>query len=84
MFIASWPTIAIPGFRGARAAGTVASTGQPDVLSHAEAGHECSKSCHRFRIFLTEVSGEPFIADAMFKGREGFGVRTIDDLVLFN
>src|SRR3989337_1569344 len=25
-----------------------------------------------------------FISDAMFKGREGFGVRTIDNLVLFN
>ena len=37
-----------------------------------------------FGFFLTEVSGEPLVVDAMFKGREGFGVRTIDDLVLFN
>ena len=68
MFVASWPSIAIPGFGGARVAGTVASTSQPAVLSRAEAGHECGKSCNRLRFFLTEVSGEPFVADAMFKG----------------
>ena len=30
---------------------------------------------------MTEVSGEPFVTDAVFKGREGFGIRTVDDLV---
>ena len=37
-----------------------------------------------FGFFLTEVTGEPFIPDAVFEGREGFRVRTVDDLVLFN
>ena len=33
---------------------------------------------------MAEVSGEPLVTDAVFKGREGFGVRTIDNLVLFD
>ena len=33
---------------------------------------------------MTEVAGEPLILDAVFEGREGFGVRIIDNLVLFN
>jgi hypothetical protein len=84
VFVVLWPAIAVPDFGGARVAGTIASTSQPAILSHTEAGHECSKSCHRLRLFLTKVSSEPFVADAMFKGREGFGVRTVDDLILFN
>ena len=69
VFIASWPTVVVSGFEGARVAGTVASTSQPAIFAYAEAGHKCSKSCHSLRLFLTEVSGEPFVADAMFKGR---------------
>ena len=84
MFVASWPTIVVPDFGGARVTGTVASTSQPDVLSRVETGHECGKGCHGLRLFLAEVSGEPFVTDAMFEGCEGFGVQTIDDLVLFN
>ena len=76
MFVASWPAIAIPSFGGARVAGTIASMSQPAILARVKAGHECSKSCHTLRFFLTEVSGEPFVSDAMFKGREGFGVRS--------
>ena len=54
MFVASWPAIAIPGYGGARVAGTVASMSQPAVFSHAEEGHECGKSCHRLRLFLAD------------------------------
>ena len=36
-----------------------------------------------FLAFLAEVSGEPFILDAMFEGCEVFGVRTVDYLILF-
>ena len=36
-----------------------------------------------FGFFLAEVSGEPLITDIMLKGRQGFGVRTFDNLVLF-
>ena len=32
---------------------------------------------------MAEVSGEPLVSDAVFEGREGFSVRTIDNLILF-
>ena len=47
----------------------VFATSQPAVLTRAKVGHECRKGCHRFWLFLAEVAGEPFVADAMFKGR---------------
>jgi len=31
-------------------------------------GHECGRSWHSLRLFLTEVLGEPFVTDAVFKG----------------
>ena len=68
VLIASCLAIAVPGFGGAGVAGTVASTSQPAIFSCAEAGHECSKICHRLRLFLAEASGKPFVVDAMFKG----------------
>ena len=84
VLVASWLAIAVPGFGGARVAGAIASTSKPAILSLAKAGHKCGKGCHALRLFLAEVSGDPFIMDAMFKGREGFDVRTIGNLVLFN
>ena len=83
VLVALWLVIAVPGFRGARVAGTVASTSKPAILSRAKAGHQCGKGCHGLQLFLAEVSGEPLVSDAMFEGREGFGVRTIHNLVLF-
>ena len=82
--IASWLVVAISDFGSARVAGDVASTSEPAVFSRAKAGHQSSEGCHGFMSFLAEVAGEPFTSDAMFKGRKGFGVRTIDNLVLFN
>ena len=84
VFVALWLAVAISGFGGARVAGAIASTSKPAILSRAKAGHKCGKGCHGLRLFLAEVSGEPLISDAMFEGREGFGVRTIHNLVLFN
>ena len=60
---------AILGLRGACLAGCVVTTSQPTVLTRAKAGHECREGCHRFGLFLAEMVGEPFVADAMFKGR---------------
>ena len=60
---------AVLGLSGACLAGCVFATSQPAVLTRTKAGHECREGCHRFRLFLAEVAGEPFIADAMFKGR---------------
>ena len=69
IFAMSWPSIAIPSLQSARVTGTITSTSQPAIFGHAEAGHECSKSCHSLRLFLTEVSGEPFVTDTVLKGR---------------
>ena len=53
---------------GACLTGCVFATSQPTILTHTKSGHECREGCHRFRLFLAEVAGEPFVADAMFKG----------------
>ena len=47
----------------------VFAMGQPTILTHTKAGHECHEGCHGLRLFLVEVAGEPFVMDAMFKGR---------------
>ena len=84
VFIASWLAIAIPGFGSAGVAGIIASTSQPAIFSRAKAGHECGKGCHGLRLFLAGVSGKPLVMDAVLKDREGFDIRAIDNLVLFN
>ena len=84
VLVASWLAFAVPGFGGARVAGAIASTSEPAILSRAKAGHKCGEGCHGFRLFLAEVSGKPLVSDAMLEGREGFGIRTIHNLVLFD
>ena len=69
VFIAPELAGAVFGLGGACLAGCVFATSQPAVLTRAKAGHECREGCHRFWLFLAEVAGEPFVADAMFKGR---------------
>ena len=81
VLVASWLAIVVPGFRGARVAGAIASTSKPAILSHAETGHKCGKGYHGLRLFLVEVSGEPLVADVMLEGCEGHRIRTVDDLV---
>ena len=61
-----------------------AAASQPAVLARAKVGHECREGRHGLRFFLAEVSGEPLVADSILKGRQGFGVRTVDNLVLFS
>ena len=60
---------AVLGLGGACLAGCVFATSQLTILTCAKVGHECREACHRFWLFLAEVAGEPFVADAMFKGR---------------
>ena len=84
VFIALWLSITVPHFGGARIAGAVASTSEPAIFSRAKAGHQSGKCCHGFWFFLTKVAGEPLVPDAVFEGREGLSIRTIDNLVLFN
>ena len=70
-FVPIAPELASPilGLGGACLAGCVVTTSQPTVLSRAETGHKCREGCHGLRLFLAEVSGEPFVADAVLKGR---------------
>ena len=84
VFIASWLAIAVSDFGSARIAGAVASTSEPVVFSRSKAGHRSGEGRHGFWFFLSEVVGEPLIPNVVFEGREGFSVRTIDNLVLFN
>lgn len=84
VFIAPWLAVVVSYIGSAWIAGAVASTSEPTVFSHAKAGHQSGKGCHGLWFFLTEVAGEPLIPDAVFEGREGFNIRTIDNLVLFN
>ena len=69
---------------GARFACRVFSTGQPTIFARAKAGHKACQGCHGLGFFLAEVSGEPLVTDIMLKSRQGFGVRTVDYLVLFS
>ena len=61
-----------------------ATASQPAVLARAKAGHEHRQGCHGLRLLLAEVSGEPLITDVVLKGRQGFDVWTVDNLVLFS
>ena len=47
----------------------VFASGHPTILTRTKAGHECREGCHGVRLYLAEVAGEPFVTDAMFKGR---------------
>ena len=60
---------AIFGLGGACLAGCVFTTSQPTIFTRAKAGHECREGCHGLRLFLDAMAGEPFVTDAMFKGR---------------
>ena len=81
---ASELAVAIFGLGGAYLAGRVFTTSQPAVLTRTKAGHEGREGGHGLRLFLAEVAGEPFVADATFKGRYVFCIWTVDDLVLFS
>ena len=74
VLVASWLAIAVLGFGGSGVAGAIASTSKPAILSRAKTGHKCGEGCHGLRLFLAEVSGEPFVSDTMLEGYKGFGV----------
>ena len=66
---ASELAVAIFDLGGAHFTCCVFATGQPAILTRTKAGHECREGCHGLRLFLAEVVSEPFVTDAMFKGR---------------
>ena len=61
-----------------------AAASQPAVLARTKVGHECRESCHGLGFLLAEVSGEPLVTDIKLEGRQGFGIRAINYLVLFS
>ena len=61
--------VAVFDLGGACLAGCVFTMSQPTILTRTKAGHECREGCHGLWLFLAEVAGEPFVTDAMFKGR---------------
>ena len=65
--VASELAVAVFALGGARFACCVFATGQPTILTRTKAGHECREGCHGLWLFLAEVSGEPFVADAVLK-----------------
>ena len=67
--VAPEPAGAAFGHRGACFVGCVCTASQPTILSLAKAGHKCREGCHGPRFFLAEVEGDPFVPDAMLKGR---------------
>ena len=67
--VASGLAAAVFDFGGACFACRVFATGQPTILTRTKASHECREGCHGLRLFLAEVSAEPFVTDAMLKGR---------------
>ena len=66
--VASRLVVAIFSFKGAGIACIVFSTSQPTILARTKAGHECREARHELWFVLAEVTGEPFVADAVFKG----------------
>ena len=44
-------------------------------------GHEGSKGCHSSWFVLAELPYKPFVLDTMLKGSQGFGIRTVNDLI---
>ena len=67
--VTTLPTVNIFGIRGIRIPRCVVAASQLVVLARAKAGHECREGCHRFRLLLAEVAGEPLVADVMLECR---------------
>ena len=60
-----------------------ASTSQPAIFAHKEAGHEGGERRHCLWLILAELACKPLVPDTVSERGYGFGVRTIDYLVLF-
>ena len=55
--VATWLAVAVSGLRCARVACYVVATGQPAILTRAEASHECCEGCHGLWLLFAEMSG---------------------------
>ena len=68
LLVATRPATTVPGVRITRVVGHIVAMSKPAVFSCAKAGHECRECCHRFRLFLSKVPGQPLITDIVFEG----------------
>ena len=68
LLVATRPATTVPGIRITRVLGHIVATSEPTVFSRAKAGHECRECCHRFRLFLSEVPGQPLVTDIVLEG----------------
>ena len=74
-------SVSIARLGGAWVAIMVASTSQLAVLTCAKSSHQVCEGCHRPRLFLSELSSEPFIVDTVLKGIYCLRVRAIYYLI---
>jgi hypothetical protein len=83
MFIlaASGLSVSVPNLGGTGCVWVGVFASKPTVFACAKAGHEGSKGCHSSWFVLAELPYEPFVLDTMLEGSQGFGIRTVDDLV---
>ena len=68
LLVATRPATTVPGVRITRVLGHIVATSKPAVFSRAKAGHECRECCHRFRLFLSKVPGQPLVTDIVLEG----------------
>ena len=68
LLVATRPATTVPGVRITRVLGHIVATSKPAIFSRAKAGHECRECCHRFRLFLSKVPGQPFVTDIVLEG----------------
>ena len=68
LLVATRSATTVPGVRIIRVLGHIVATSKPAIFSRAKAGHECRECCHRFRLFLSEVPGQPLVTDIVFEG----------------
>ena len=68
LLVETRPATNVPGVRTTRVLGHIVATSEPALFSRAKAGHECHECCHRFRLFLYEVLGQPLVTDVVLEG----------------
>ena len=68
LFVVTRPATTVPGIQITRVLGHIVATSKLDVFSRAKAGHECRECCHRFRLFLSKVPGQPLLTDIVLEG----------------
>ena len=69
LLVVTRPATTVPGIRITRVLGHIVATSKLAVFSRTKAGHERREGCHRLRLLLAEVPGEPLVTDVMLECR---------------